>query len=46
MALLARGATPRNPPVTGGLPAPPYPPGPPGAGLRPAEFAAAYGQED
>jgi len=26
-ALLARGATPRNPPITGGLPAPPSPPG-------------------
>jgi hypothetical protein len=26
-ALLARGATPRNPPITGGPPAPPYPPG-------------------
>ena len=25
-AVLARGATPRNPPVTGGPPAPPYPP--------------------
>ena len=27
--VLARGATPRNPPRTGGLPAPPYPLGPP-----------------
>ena len=29
VAVLARGATPRSPPLMGGLPAPPYPPGPP-----------------
>ena len=29
-AVLARGATPRNPPILGGLPAPPNPLGPPG----------------
>jgi LacI family transcriptional regulator len=28
-AVPARGATSRNPPITGGLPAPPYPPDPP-----------------
>jgi isopentenyl-diphosphate Delta-isomerase len=27
------GATPRNPPITGGLPAPPFPPGPRAGGL-------------
>jgi hypothetical protein len=41
MALLARGDTL----LPGDTPGPDGPE-PPGAGLRPAEFAAVYGQED
>ncbi len=37
--LVARGGDPRNPPIKGGLPAPPYPPGP-GPGRRSSSAAA------
>ena len=42
MALLVPGGRPPQTPPSGGT----HPPGPPLAGLRPAEFAAVYGQED
>jgi DNA ligase D-like protein (predicted polymerase) len=39
------GATPRNPPLTGGLPAPPYPPGRPAAEHHAADRGRACGQQ-
>ncbi len=41
LKVLTRGAPPQNPPITGGLPAPPYPSGPRGRGV-PQRFALTF----